>query len=209
MAYKGHGRGHESRQRIANEAARMMAADGSLDFQTAKRKAALHLGHSDQRGLPSNQEVEEALLTYQRIFHSDTHPRHLRQLRRTALEAMSLLQDFEPRLVGSVLSGSAGPNSEIQLHLFASSPEQVAIFLMDQQIPYREFSSQLRTNGDKEDFPGLGFMAGEQAIELIIFPDQGLKRPPISPVDGKPMKRANQSQLEALLEADQALSMGG
>lgn len=177
-----------------------MAADGGLDYHSAKRKAAQHLGFNDSRGLPSNQEVEEALMTYQRIFQYDSQPQLLYKLRQNALEAMQLLQRFEPRLVGSVLSGTATANSDIQLHLFASAPEEVAFFLMDHQIPYRQFTTQLRTQGEnKADFPGLGFMAGEQAIELIIFPDEGLKHPPLSPVDGKPMRRASMEQLKALL----------
>jgi hypothetical protein len=200
MGHRGQGKSRDARRLIANEAARLMASDGSLDFHGAKRKAAQQLGYNDTRGLPSNQEVEEALFEYQRIFFQDSQPHLLQQLRKTAVEAMKMLSDFEPRLVGSVLSGSAGPNSDIQLHLFAAAPERVAIFLMDQKIPYREFTTQLRTNGDKEEFPGLGFMAGEHAIELIIFPDQGLKHPPLSAVDGKPMRRASLSQVEDLLK---------
>jgi hypothetical protein len=39
----------------------------------------------------------------------------------------------------------------------------------------------------------------DQPIEATVFPTDGIRQAPVSPVDGKPMRRANVIELEALL----------
>jgi hypothetical protein len=41
----------------------------------------------------------------------------------------------------------------------------------------------------------------DQAIEATVFPTDGIRQAPVSPVDGKPMRRADVADLEALLAA--------
>ena len=50
---------------------------------------------------------------------------------------MLFLARFRPRLVGPVLSGTAGPHADIGLHLFADTPMDVLLFLMEHRIPLR------------------------------------------------------------------------
>ncbi|VAW79054.1 FIG00856772: hypothetical protein [hydrothermal vent metagenome] len=188
------------RVRIAQEAARLMAEQGIADFYVAKRKAARHLGAPDTRNMPRNAEVEEALASYQQLFHAGEQAEHLSGLRISATQAMRFLTDFSPRLVGSVLTGTAGPHSDINLHLFANTAEQVAMFLMDQNIPYDSRLKRFRLGGDEtEEFPVFGFRAGDHAVELTVFPDEGRRESPRSPVDGKPMRRASLQDVELLL----------
>jgi len=195
----------QMRVRIAQEAARLMAEQGITDFYVAKRKAARHLGAPDTRNMPRNAEIEEALASYQRLFHAGEQAVHLADLRLAAIQAMRFLADFSPRLVGSVLSGTAGPHSDINLHLFADTAEQVALFLMEQSIPYDSKLKRLRLGRDEtQEFPVFGFRAGEHAVELTVFPSEGRREAPRSPVDGKPMCRASLQDVELLLgESDQ------
>ncbi|MDH5184010.1 MAG: hypothetical protein OEX12_08990 [Gammaproteobacteria bacterium] len=193
-------RDQQMRLRIAQEAARMMAEDGQLDFYNAKRKAATHLGADATHNLPQNHEVDDALQAYQRLFQTESHPQHLRHLRQTAMEAMRLFADFHPYLAGPVLLGTAGPHSEVQLHLYASTIEAVLFYLMDQGIPYQQSETFLRFNNDEQAFPCLRFVAGEDTIELVILPDTRLHPAPKSPLNGKPMKRASFDELENLLQ---------
>ena len=51
----------DMRRRIAHVAARILAEDGSLDYGSAKRKAARQLGAPDSDNLPDNQQIDEAL----------------------------------------------------------------------------------------------------------------------------------------------------
>jgi hypothetical protein len=195
------GRDQQMRTRIAQEAARLMAEEGVQDFYAAKRKAAQHLGAPDTRNMPRNQEVEAALQEYQRLFKRSEQRSHLRALRQSAVQAMRFLAGFRPRLVGSVLSGTAGQHADINLHLFADTPEEVSLFLMDKSIPFQPAQKRLRIARETwQDFPAYEFMAGEHPVELVIFPSEGHREAPRSPVDGRPMQRARLEEVEALLD---------
>jgi hypothetical protein len=194
-------RGDNLRRALAQEAARIMAEHG-VDYGLAKRKAAERLGATDAAALPKNSEIEAALVEYQRLFVADTHAESLSELRRTALDAMELLEEFEPRLVGPVLSGTASPHAEINLHLFADSPENVMLRLMDQGIPHRLLEHRVKMNADRVlQYPAVSFVAGEHEIDATVFPRDGIRQAPLSPTDGRPMRRAGTDELRALLDA--------
>lgn len=191
----------QMRLRLAQEAARIIDEEGIRDFHSAKRKAAAHLGALDTRNMPSNIEIEQALIEYQRLFKGHTQPDRLRELRQAALAAMQFFARFHPRLVGSVLSGTANAHSDVNLHVFADVPEDVALFLMQEGIPYDTGERRLRLgNGDSANYPLYRFMAGETRLDLTVFPFDGERQAPRSPVDGKPMRRANLAAVEELLK---------
>ena len=112
---------------LAQEAARVIGEEGVRDYQLAKRKAASRLGVRDLHGnLPTNGEIEAALVERQRIFGGAAHDGNLRRLRGAALDAMRWFAPFEPRLVGPVLVGTATPHTDVQLHVFCDSTERIA-----------------------------------------------------------------------------------
>ncbi|MGH8290780.1 MAG: hypothetical protein ACREV7_17500 [Steroidobacteraceae bacterium] len=195
-------RGENLRRALAQEAARIMAEHGIRDFFIAKRKAAERLGMQDgAAGLPKNTEIETALAEYQRLFAHDSHVESLQAQRRAALAAMQQLREFEPRLVGAVLSGTATEHSEVQLHLFADYPESVALKLIDHGIAHEVTERRVRMSPERVlAYPGLRFKLEDQAIEVTVFPADGIRQAPVSPVDGRPMRRASALEVEALLE---------
>jgi hypothetical protein len=204
MSTQGHGRDRQMRQRIAMQAARLIAEHGIHDYQAAKRKAAQSLGVPDTRNLPRNSEIEAALIDYQRLFKSASHPRHLRALRQAAVEAMRFFSDYRPRLVGAVLRGTASEHSDVCLHLFADSPERVRAFLQQHRIPFEERERRLRCGAEQwEICPVFRFGAGQANIDLTVFPEAGMKQAPLDPLDGRPMERASLSTVERLLEEDE------
>jgi predicted component of type VI protein secretion system len=187
------------RQRIAADAARIMAQEGVNDFQTAKRKAALRLGLPETRHLPGNEEIEAALQEYLRLFHAGGLSQRLPRFRALAVEAMRFLSRFEPRLVGPILSGTVTASSAIELHLTADTPEEVGFWLQEHGIPYQQGDRRLRFGGDRhETFPAYRFTADGVAVELCVFPREAARETPLSPVDGKPMKRASLREVESL-----------
>ena len=188
------------RQTIAQEAARIMAEEGVRDFGLAKRKAAQRLGASPGgQSMPTNREIDDALEAHQRLFGGDEHERGLRRLREAAIEAMTLFAAFEPRLVGPVLRGTASPDSPVTLHLFSDAPEQVVVFLMGTGIPYDETDHRVkRGDGRAAEYPALRFVAGSVRVEATIFPTIELRQAPTSPVDGRPMPRANLQEVQRL-----------
>jgi hypothetical protein len=188
------------RRAVAQEAARVMAEHGIQDFRTAKRKAAERLGISDEGALPSNSEVEASLVEYQRLFAADTHGATLQAQRRAALRAMRSLSAFSPRLVGPVLTGTATAHAAVQLHLFADSPESVAINLLDRGVGHDVSEHRLRLDAERfRSYPAVRFEIDEQTIDATVFPLDGIRQAPVSPVDGRPMRRADAAELEALL----------
>ena len=195
-------RSDNMRLALAQEAARIMAEHGIRDFLIAKRKAADRLGLSDISAiLPKNSEIEEALAGYQRLFGGNSHLEALQAQRRAALAAMHYLREFEPRLVGAVLSGTATEHSEVQLHLFTERAESVTLKLIDGRIPHEVTEKRVRLTAERtRPFPGLRFQIDDQPVEATIFPTDGIRQAPVSPVDGRPMRRASALEVEALLE---------
>ena len=193
-------RERQMRERLAQEAAQILAETGSRDFFAAKRKAAEHLGAVDTRNMPSNQEIEEALMTYQRLFRADRQPQELRRLRQVALQAMKFFTQFRPRLVGSVLRGTADTNSTVTLHVYAGAVEEVGLHLMENAIPFETADKRLRFGIERyQTLPVYRFVAEETPIEVIVFPLDGPQQAPLSPVDGKSMRRADIAAVEKLL----------
>lgn len=200
MKRRNHLRTEQLRYALAQEAARLMAEQGIEDFLLAKRKAAERLLVNDASLLPKNSEIEAALAEHQRLFMGDSHAAQLREQRRTALRLMRLLTPFQPRLVGSVLSGTASANSEISLHVFAEQSEQVALRLLDQGIEPKHAEKKLRYEADRiVAFPSFKFLAGSHAIEVVALPVDGIRQAPLSPVDGRPMQRATLAEVDMLI----------
>lgn len=203
MDKRGNGRAKAMRERIAQEAARIMTQEGLRDFALAKRKAALHLDAVDTRHMPSNVEIEQALVEYQRLFHADEQRAALRKRREVAVQAMELFAAFQPRLVGGVLSGTADRHSDVGLHLFSDPPEALALFLMERHIPYEQVEKRLRVGRDQwQNVSAYRFVADDIGVELTVFPLDGMRQAPLSPVDGKPMRRASLEAVRRLLDQD-------
>jgi hypothetical protein len=189
------------RQAVADEAARIMNEQGVDDFLLAKRKAAERLGVTDASILPRNTEIEAAMMAHHRLFAHDRHAADLTDLRRAALAAMRLMADFQPRLVGPVLNGSASAHSEISLHLFSETPEAVSLRLDERGVPHEVLERRVRFERDRAvSYPALRFVAGRQTVDAVVFPLDGIRQSPCSPVDGRPMRRASTTEVEDLLD---------
>lgn len=187
------------RIRLAQEAARILAENGSQDYLLAKRKAALRLGAVDTRNMPSNTEIEQALMEYQRLFKGSSQPQILHALRTEAVRAMGFFEAYRPRLVGPVLQGSADVHTPISLHIVAPTVEEVGLYLTKSQIPYEIQDKRLRLSNDsQETYPCYQFLAGQFPMEVLVFLT-GKPVTPLSPVDGKPMQRVSIAEVEALL----------
>jgi len=194
----------ERRHRLAHEAARLMAESGIRDFHQAKLKAAERLGIADDASLPRNREIEDALREYQRLFRGDAHTQGLRQRREAALRALVFFADFDARLVGPVLEGTADSHSPVALHLYTDDAEAVPRFLEDHLVPAELRTRRLRLDRERqEDVPVWVFSAEDLTFDLAVLPRDALRQAPLSGVDEKPMKRASGPQLQELLAADE------
>jgi hypothetical protein len=183
------------RQRIAFEAARLMATQGVRDSAEAARRAARQLGEDAAHGLPEHTQVLDQLREYQRLFQRDTQPQALRARREAALQAMQFLAAFEPRLVGAVLDGSADANTPVSLQVFSDDPEAFARLLAEQGWPVTTFDQRLRPRrGQAERFPAWRFLADGLPFEIVALPMALLRQAPLA-ADGRPMARASAAAL--------------
>jgi len=189
-----------ARQMLAQEAARIIVEQGIQDYRIAKTKAAERLGMTERGSLPGNGEIEAAVSEHLQIFGRERHFDLLQSLRRAALSAMEILSPFDPRLVGPVLHGTAGASSVINLHVFSDTPELIALRLDESHLSYKPYERRLKSRRDRsETYAGFRFLQDESSVEATVFPVDGMRQAPISPVDGKPMTRADHSAVLRLL----------
>jgi hypothetical protein len=193
------------RERIAAVAARIMAEDGIDSFGLAKRKAARQLGAPDTEALPRNEEVEEALHAYRALYQSDEHPELIAELRRIALDAMQVLEQFSPYLTGPVLKGTAGPYAEIELQLFPESSKDVEIFLLDRGLNYSTTEGR-RFSGDRAHAVSvLSLLWEDVPLKLSVFDPRDERVALKSSQAGRVPDRAGIAEVGALLrDADPA-----
>lgn len=120
---------------IAAAAATMVVEEG-LEYGPAKRRAIKQLGLPARTALPGNDEVEDAVREYIRIFCADTQPAELAALRDLALVWMDRMAEFRPHLGGSVWHGTATRLSDIYIQLFCDDPKSAELALIEHNVHY-------------------------------------------------------------------------
>jgi len=196
-----HARQNGLRASIAATAARIMAEDGIDDFALAKRKAARQLGADERSGLPTNEEIEAALLSYRALYQRDEHAERIDALRRIALDAMRLLERFSPYLTGPVLRGSAGRYAEIDLQLFPESTKEVELFLLDRDLAYSAAEVR-RFSGDRSHAASVLTLQWEgTALRLTVHDPRDERLAMKTSLAGRVIDRAGIAEVGALLRA--------
>jgi hypothetical protein len=187
------------RRHLAYIAARMMAEDGIPDYATAKQKAARQAGLADAALLPDNQEIEEALREYQELYLKDEQPAQLRLLREIAVKVMRDFAEFRPVLVGSVLKGTAGQFSDVNLQLFTDDPKALTIFLLNRRYRFEESTRRMRRSDRFEEVPQIELEVEGVAVNLTVLDLDDERVAPRSGGQSDPALRARLPEVEALL----------
>ena len=186
--------GSGTRSAIAAAAARLMAEDGISDYHHAKKKAARQLGLPEHTAFPDNAEVEAELRAYRSLYQDEGHAELLAALRHSALELLELLVDFNPWLTGSVLDGTAGEHSHIDILLFADSAKEVEIFLLNRGIDVNHVDPR----SDKVEAV-LKIETDTVDAKLVILSPQ-LERVSMKNRDGRPRERMRAAELRLSLK---------
>jgi hypothetical protein len=191
---------HDQRRLLAYESARILADQGPSEFDRARRKAAARLGVTDKRCWPDNSEINDALLEQQELFEPGERERDLADLRRHALRAMQEFESFRPRLIGAAVRGTATLEHGVELRLFADSPEEVLMELMERRIPWEQRDEAQRfSGGSVQTHPVFEFVAGEVPMVLQVLPWRAQRQPPLDPVSERPERGLGIDELSALL----------
>lgn len=193
-------RDNNLRRHIAYLAARLMAEDGIADYATAKQKAARQAGLADANSLPDNTEVEAALREYQGLYQKDDQPAHLRHLREIAVRVMREFAEFRPALVGSVLSGTAGQHSDVNLQVFTDDPKALTMFLLNRRYRFEEGSRRMRRAERFLEVPQVHLLVEDVRVTLTILGMDDERSPARVRAEEAP-QRARLADVEALLRA--------
>lgn len=192
-------RDNNLRLHIAYLAARMMAEDGVADYAAAKWKAARQAGLSEANLLPDNREIEAALREYQDLYQKDEQPVHLRRLREVAVKVMREFEAFRPALVGTVLSGTAGQFSDVDLQLFTDDPKALTLFLLNKRYRFEDGAKRVRCSDGWVEVPYILVDFDDVTVTMTVL-DRDDER---IGVRGRPAaqapQRAQVAEVEALL----------
>ena len=179
------------RAEIAAAAASLIAESG-LDYAHAKRKALERVAGGKgsrlaRELLPSNEEIEDAVREYQRIFQSDVQPLRLHSLRKKALALMQLLSDFDPMLTGAVANGTAGEHSDIHLQCFANSAKELGIFLLNQGLDCQA-AALPPTRPGGEEIEALAIQWQGELATIAVYPENERRNGPRTESKKKPSR---------------------
>jgi hypothetical protein len=84
--------------------------------------------------------------------------------------------------------------------VYSDSPEAVAAALEQQGLRLHDSQRRYRFSRElTEEIPGFQLMVDGEEVEVMVFPERGPRHSPLSPIDGKPMRRASRSTVLALL----------
>jgi len=136
-SYDSAARNGQTRALIADLAARLIGEHGIHDYALAKKKAARQLGLPEGTRLPSNEEIDQALIDRQSLYEPEEHSAHLAELREEAYEVMRVFERFSPILTGSVASGAVSEHSLIELEIFPESSKDFEQALVNQDIEFK------------------------------------------------------------------------
>ena len=181
---------------VAQEAARIILDEGINDYQLAKHKALERIGVHDRGALPRNIEIEQAIREHRQLFFTEADYRHQSKLWHAALAAMERLRNFRPRLVGSLLEGTAGRHSHVNLHVYSDAVEEILFVLLDLGIAYRSVERRINFGSEVRCYPGLQFMEADIEVLAVVFSHKENRQTPLSAIDGKPMRRAEITEVQ-------------
>jgi hypothetical protein len=186
------------RQALANETAKIITLEGVRDYHRAKMKASERLGNSQHGSLPSNFEIEQAIISFQNTFIPD-HQEKLTQQRHTALQVMRWLHYYTPYLVGNLVEGTVGINAAISIHVFSDSVEQVIEELQNKHLKLKSTQQRLKLNNGYIFLPTISFEYQDFEIEVLVFTLRQQHQHPKSKSQNRSMQRLNIKGLNELL----------
>lgn len=196
---------------LAQEAARLMFDEGVNQYFDAKRLAAKRLlGRVGGRklryrpqDLPSNGEIQSALLEIAELEEGDGRQERLFVMRIAALETMQSLLSFDPCLIGSVSTGHIRKDSDIDLHVFTDNIEELTMTLDGLGWQYATKMVMIRKSNEISEYTHVHMNRGFP-VELSVYPMQERRNRQRSSTDGKPIIRVKPKALMQCLEKEHA-----
>ncbi len=176
-----------------------MAEEGVRDYKIAKEKAVRRVGASAGQIVPTNLEIEESLAEHLQIFQRESVLMAHRRYLRTACELMQLLRAYSPFAVGAVLTGNITSSRPVELHVFCDTIEEVFSLLDKNVRRLRIADKQPRFFSGFQNISCLELEHLESHVEILAFL-RADPYPPLSPLDGKPVRKASLKKIVRMLD---------
>lgn len=202
MSKQAKGAAAHARRAIAAQAARLIAEDGLADFGSAKRKAARQLGFRESDGLPDNDEIEEALRTYQTLYQNDEQRARLLDLRQTALDVMREFEAHTPYLTGPAWKGTASRGGAADINLFTDLEKQVELKLLGMGITYTTSERPHFNRSLNRKVPVFSFDVEGVPVNLIVYGKSDERGAARADASGQ-AERGNLTAVELLIDEEE------
>jgi len=189
------------KKRVAREAAILLYTSQEKEYKQAKLRAAKTLG---TRILPSNAQVAKELDNVADEMEGSTRKEKLLQMRHEALQIMKAIEDFNPRLIGSVWRGTAHKNSDIDIVTFSSDPAPVLVQLQHKNFMVKktEWQSAPKLSWREQSFHiYLALPSGNEA-EVVVRGLEGKNQKEKCEIYGDTVTGLSCSELERILAED-------
>jgi len=190
---------------IASKAAEIIMEEGINDYQYAKKKAVRYLDLDASDILPSNDEIDKALINYRLIFTAEIDIDLVKILKTEALAIMAFFADFNPYFVTQIFEGLLPKYPIIQINLFSDNMKEIEYVLLNNNIPFatKDFNiSEKRTKKQSvKKIPIILIESGSIPIELKIFEahDQKINRKNLMNMRGLDFKQLSNFDPNSLL----------
>lgn len=186
---------------VAREAAMLLYTMQEREYKQAKEHAAKVLG---ARILPSNMEVARWLDRISDEYEGPSRRVRLIEMRREALKIMEVLEDFNPKLVGSVWRGTANRNSDVDITVFSEDANVVIDRLRRlgvdvvrvEEVP---FVKQGERRGSSHIY--LKLESGYE-VEITVRSPEEADREEICEIYGDPVRGLSCEELRRVLKED-------
>jgi len=97
-----------------------------------QKKAAKYLDLSEKETLPTNKQIDEAIINYQNIYRDKVDHELLNKIKQETLNVMNVFKNFNPHLSGRLMDGIIPKYPKIQINLFTDNLKEVEYILLNQ-----------------------------------------------------------------------------
>jgi predicted nucleotidyltransferase len=164
------------RERVAREAALLLYLSQEKEYKQAKQKAAEIL---NCRNLPSNREIAEELDRIAEEREGVSKKSLLLRMRMEAQEIMTVIKDYNPRLVGSVWRGTAHRSSDIDILAYTQNHIHVLNQLQKQNynVKSSEWCSVTKEGKKEASFHIHIILPSGDEVEVVVRSLEYLGKP--------------------------------
>ncbi|WP_315853666.1 HD domain-containing protein [Rubripirellula tenax] len=191
------------RRQIAWQAARLMHSRDVTEYFQAKQRAARAVvrGWVKPADLPSNAEIREQVQILARLHEGSRPTNQLRSMRLRAMWWMKQLEEFHPKLIGSVWTGGIREGSDIDIHVFTNHPDTIAMRVEALGGSHTLERKRVVKDGQSRVFTHI-HIRDEHPIELTVYSTSLLGFRFRSSITGKPIEHASTAELEKRIQIE-------